>query len=82
MTIPPPDGSRDRRIEDLSNLYVIHPVARTLLPVAIRLGISANAVSVLGFGLGVMTMVAFVDLPGWRGAALGLALAAVVLITV
>ncbi|WP_375382744.1 CDP-alcohol phosphatidyltransferase family protein [uncultured Sphingomonas sp.] len=76
MTIPPPDGSRDRRIEDLSNLYVIHPVARALLPMAIRRGLSANAVSVMGFGLGVLAMVAFVDMPGWRGAALGLVLAA------
>ncbi len=76
MTIPPPDGSRDRRIEDLSNLYVIHPVARALLPMAIRRGLSANMVSVLGFGLGLLATAAFVDLPGWRGAALGLVLAA------
>ncbi|WP_174297748.1 CDP-alcohol phosphatidyltransferase family protein [Sphingomonas bacterium] len=76
MTIPPPDGSRDRRIEDLSNLYVIHPVARFLLPLAVRRGVSANLVSVLGFGFGLLAMAAFVGLPGWRGAMLGLAFAA------
>lgn len=46
------DGSRDRRIEDLSNLYLIHPAARALLPVALRLGVSANAVSLSGLALG------------------------------
>lgn len=76
MTIPPPDGSRDRRIEDLSNLYVIHPAARVLLPIAVRRGVSANVVSVTGLGFGVLAMLAFVGLPGWRGALLGLAFAA------
>lgn len=75
MTTPPPDGSRDRRIEDLSNLYVIHPAARLLLPLAIRRGLSANAVSLLGLGFGMLAMAAFAGLPGWRGAALGLACA-------
>ena len=32
MTTPPPDGSRDRRIEDPSNLWLIHPAGRALLP--------------------------------------------------
>lgn len=54
MTAPPRDGSRDRRIEDPSNLYLIHPAARALLPLALARGVSANAVSVLGlcFGAG------------------------------
>ncbi len=52
MTNPPPDGSRDRRIEDPSNLYIIHPLARRLLRPAIRIGISANLVSILGLALG------------------------------
>ncbi|MGI4733499.1 MAG: CDP-alcohol phosphatidyltransferase family protein [Janthinobacterium lividum] len=75
MTIPPPDGSRDRRIEDLSNLYLIHPAARALVPFAIARGVSANMVSVLGLGFGVCAMMAFVGLPGWRGALLGMVLA-------
>ena len=52
MTVPPPDGSRDRRIEDPSNLWLIHPTGRLLLPWAIRRGVSANAVSVAGLALG------------------------------
>lgn len=76
MTIPPPDGSRDRRIEDLSNLYVIHPIARALLVPAIRRGVSANIVSVVGLGFGLLATLAFVGLPGGSGAAAGLALAA------
>jgi CDP-diacylglycerol---serine O-phosphatidyltransferase len=46
------DGSRDRRIEDLSNLYLIHPLARALLSPAIRVGLSANAVSLAGLASG------------------------------
>jgi CDP-diacylglycerol---serine O-phosphatidyltransferase len=53
MTVPPPDGSRDRRIEDPTNLLVIHPAGRALLPVALRLGLSANAVSIAGLVFGV-----------------------------
>lgn len=45
-------GSRDRRIEALSNLYLIHPLARALLPAALRHGVSANAVSLAGLALG------------------------------
>lgn len=52
MTTPPPDGSRDRRIEDPSNLYLIHPAARRAVPAALRLGVSANSVSVMGLLLG------------------------------
>ncbi len=52
MTVPPPDGSRDRRIEDPSNLWLIHPTGRLLLPWAVRRGISANSVSVAGLALG------------------------------
>ena len=52
MTTPPPDGSRDRRIEDPSNLWIIHPAGRALLPRALALGISANSVSLIGLCLG------------------------------
>lgn len=72
MTAPPPDGSRDRRIEDLSNLHIIHPAARALLPVAIRWGVSANIVSIAGLILGLAATACFTLLPGWAGALLGL----------
>ncbi|TPG14439.1 CDP-alcohol phosphatidyltransferase family protein [Sphingomonas oligophenolica] len=52
MTTPPPDGSRDRRIEDPSNLWIIHPAGRALLPRALTLGVSANSVSIAGLVLG------------------------------
>ncbi|HEU0044365.1 CDP-alcohol phosphatidyltransferase family protein [Sphingomonas sp.] len=52
MTTPPPDGSRDRRIEDPSNRWLIHPSARALLPFALRARVSANAVSLTGLAIG------------------------------
>lgn len=52
MTAIPPDASRDRRIEDVTNLYLIHPAARALVPVAIRWRVSANAVSCIGLAIG------------------------------
>ena len=53
MTVPLPDGSRDRRIEDPTNLWLIHPAARALLRPTIAAGIPANAVSMAGLALGV-----------------------------
>lgn len=53
MTVPPPDGSRDRRIEDPTNLWLIHPAARSLLSSCISARISANIVSVAGLLLGI-----------------------------
>ena len=61
MTVPAPDGSRDRRIEDPSNLWLIHPLGRRLLPLALRLGISANTVSVAGLFLGTGAALAYSD---------------------
>ena len=72
MTIPPPDGSRDRRIEDLSNLHLIHPAARALLPWALRRGVSANAVSVAGLLLGIAATVAYSRWQWWPAALIGL----------
>lgn len=59
MTLPPRDGSRDRRIEDPSNLYLIHPASHALLPYALRHGITANAVSVGGLACGTAAAVAY-----------------------
>ncbi len=74
MTSPPPDGSRDRRIEDPSNLWIIHPAGRALLPWAIARHISANLVSVLGFLLGAAAAAAYAQWHDWRFALVGLAL--------
>lgn len=75
MTAIPRDTSRDRRIEVPSNWYVIHAAAHALLPHALRLKISANAVSVTGLVLGALAAIAFYN---WRepyAASMGLLLA-------
>lgn len=76
MTRHPPDNSRDRRIEDRTNLWLIHPAARALLPIALRYGIPANAVSGAGLVIGAGAAIAFGHAAGFGMAALGLALAA------
>jgi hypothetical protein len=53
------DRSRDRRIEDPTNLWIIHPLAHGLVRPAIRLGISANVVSVMGLFLGLVAAACF-----------------------
>jgi CDP-diacylglycerol---serine O-phosphatidyltransferase len=74
MTIPPPDRSRDRRIEDPSNLWIIHPAGRGLLPWFVARGISANAVSVCGLALGIGAAYAYSNWTDWRWALVGLLL--------
>ena len=59
MTTPPPDGSRDRRIEDPSNRWLIHPLAQALVPGAIRVRLSANAVSLIGLACGTAAAFAY-----------------------
>jgi phosphatidylglycerophosphate synthase len=63
--------TRDPRVEDPTNLLVVHPTGRALLPHALRLGISANAVSVIGFLIGAGAAVAYYHWPDWRLATLG-----------
>ena len=63
MTSAPPDGSRDHRIEAPSNLWLIHPAARALLPRALSLGLSANAVSILGLLVGILAALCYAR---WR----------------
>lgn len=74
MTIPPPDGSRDRRIEDPTNLWIIHPAGRALLPWFVARGISANAVSVIGLILGALAAASYAQWTSWPFAFLGLLL--------
>ncbi len=75
MTRHPPDNSRDRRIEDRTNLWLIHPAARALLPVALGHGISANAVSGAGLVIGAGAAIAFGHATGPMTALAGLVLA-------
>lgn len=74
MQRPQPDGSRDLRIEDPSNLWLIHPAGRALLPAAVRMGVSANAVSVCGLVLGAGAALCYARWDDWRFACLGLLL--------
>lgn len=69
-----PDGSRDPRIEDPTNLWLVHLAGRLLLPFALRARLSANAVSLAGFGFGAAAAWAYSGWADWRMACLGLAL--------
>ncbi len=51
--------TRDRRIEDRTNLWFVHPVGRFLLPYFVARGVSANSVSVGGLMLGALAAGAF-----------------------
>ncbi|MCW4460718.1 CDP-alcohol phosphatidyltransferase family protein [Sphingomonas sp. BT-65] len=74
MTLPPPDQSRDRRIEDPTNLWLIHPAGRLLLPWFVARGIPANAVSLIGLTLGALAALAYVRWDAWPFAFAGLLL--------
>ena len=65
--LPPPDGSRDLRVEDPTNQWVVHLAGRMLLPLALRARISANLVSVAGLAVGTGAAAAYL---GWRDAGL------------
>ncbi|HEY0622802.1 CDP-alcohol phosphatidyltransferase family protein [Sphingomonas sp.] len=72
MTPLPPDQSRDRRIEDPTNLWIIHPAGRRLLPWFVACGVSANAVSVGGLVLGILAALAYSNWTAWPWAITGL----------
>jgi hypothetical protein len=69
-----PDRSRDRRIEDPTNLWIVHPASRFLLPWFVSRGVSANAVSAAGFCLGALAALAFANWREWPFALIGLLL--------
>jgi CDP-diacylglycerol---serine O-phosphatidyltransferase len=69
-----PDSSRDRRIEDPTNLWIIHPLARSLLPSFLAAGVSANAVSIGGLVLGALAAIAYANWRIWPFACVGLLL--------
>jgi len=74
MTPHAPDGSRDRRIEDPTNLWIIHPAGRLLLPWFISRGISANAVSIGGLCIGSLAALSYFNWRLWPFACIGLLL--------
>ncbi len=74
MTRPPPDRSRDRRIEDPTNLWIVHPAADLLLPWFVARRISANMVSGGGLLLGALAALSYAQWQDWRFVLLGLIL--------
>jgi hypothetical protein len=76
LRVPPPDGSRDLRTEDPTNVWFVHLVGRLLLPGALRLRISANSLSLAGLAFGIAAAFAYTRWPDWRMATLGFALSA------
>lgn len=74
MTDPTPDRSRDRRVEDPTNLWIIHPAGRRLLPWFVARGISANAVSLGGLALGALATFAYAHWSAWPLVVAGLVL--------
>jgi CDP-diacylglycerol---serine O-phosphatidyltransferase len=71
IALPPPDGSRDPRIDDPSNIWIVHPIGRMLLRPALRLGLAANTVTIVGLLLGASAAGAYWRWPDWRWATLG-----------
>jgi CDP-diacylglycerol--serine O-phosphatidyltransferase len=74
MKDPMPDGSRDLRIEDPTNLWIIHPAGRLLLPWFIARRISANSVSLIGLMLGALAALSYSSRDRWQFAFAGLLL--------
>lgn len=60
-TIDTADGGRPRGIEEPLNIAVIHPVSRALLPIAVKLHIPPNAISIAGIGFGIVAAWAYVQ---------------------
>lgn len=77
----PPAGARTpepvRRtaeIEEITNLYFIHPVASRLVPLAARMGVTANALTLAGLLLGVLAGFAYYRYQDLRFAVAGFVL--------
>jgi phosphatidylglycerophosphate synthase len=65
---------RTSEIEEISNLYFIHPLAARLVPFFARLRVSPNAVSILGMLFGILSAFAFYRYWNLRSALTGFAL--------
>jgi phosphatidylglycerophosphate synthase len=50
---------RTREIEEITNLYFIHPLAGRLVPIFARLRVTPNAVSIMGMLFGILSAVAY-----------------------
>lgn len=62
---------RASEIEEITNLYVIHPVSNFLTPRLARLGVTPNAVSLAGMGFGVLAAFAYYHYRDLRWAVAG-----------
>jgi phosphatidylglycerophosphate synthase len=65
---------RTSEIEEITNLYVIHPIASRLTPLFARLHIHPNAVSVAGMVFGILAGAAYAHYQDWRYATAGFVL--------
>jgi CDP-diacylglycerol---serine O-phosphatidyltransferase len=72
--LAPPDGSRDPRTEDPTNIWIVHLAGRALLPLALRLRLPANAVSLAGLAFGAAGAACFFSWRALEYAAAGFAL--------
>jgi phosphatidylglycerophosphate synthase len=66
------DIARPIEIEPFSNRYGIHRLAVAMLPLAVRLGVHPNSVTLVGLGFGLMAGLAYLNWTDWRFATLGL----------
>src|SRR5882757_7222796 len=65
---------RTTEIEEITNLYLIHPLASRLVPIFARLHVTPNAVSILGMLFGILSAVAYYRYWEFRFAITGFAL--------
>jgi phosphatidylglycerophosphate synthase len=65
---------RTSEIEEITNLYIIHPLAARLTPILARLGITPNAVSIAGMAFGILAGFAYYRYQDPRWATLGFVL--------
>lgn len=65
------DIARPSQIEPITNRYGVHALARLMLPIAIRLRIHPNTVTLTGLFLGLCAAAAYLHWRDWRMATLG-----------
>lgn len=65
---------RTSEIEEITNLYVIHPIASRLVPLFAEMHIAPNAVSLAGMGFGLLAAVAYYHYQDMRYAIAGFVL--------
>lgn len=63
--------TRTREIEELTNLYLVHPVSKAFVRVFARVGVHPNAVSVLGMIFGALAALAYFNYREWEYAVAG-----------